>query len=62
MPYVKARSFAESFEAVDAKTGAPLWHFTTGQGFHASPMSYSVAGKQYVGIASGNDVFTFALP
>jgi alcohol dehydrogenase (cytochrome c) len=53
---------AESFEAVDAKTGAPLWHFHTGQNMHASPMSYAVDGKQYVAVASGNDVFTFALP
>jgi alcohol dehydrogenase (cytochrome c) len=53
---------SESFEAVDGKTGAQLWHFTTGQSFHASPMSYGIGGKQYVAIASGNDVFTFALP
>jgi alcohol dehydrogenase (cytochrome c) len=53
---------SESFEAVDAKTGKPLWHFTTGQRFHASPMSYAVLGKQYVAIASGNDIFSFALP
>jgi alcohol dehydrogenase (cytochrome c) len=52
----------ESFEAVDAKTGKPLWHFNTGQGFHASPMSYAVNGKQYVAIAAGSDVFSFALP
>lgn len=53
---------AESFEAVEAKTGKPLWHFTTGQRFHASPMTYAVLGKQYVAIASGNDIFSFALP
>jgi alcohol dehydrogenase (cytochrome c) len=53
---------AESYEAVDASTGAPLWHFTTGQGMHASPMSYAVQGKQYVAIASGSDIFSFALP
>jgi alcohol dehydrogenase (cytochrome c) len=29
---------------------------------HASPMSYSAGGKQYVAIASGSDVFSFALP
>jgi alcohol dehydrogenase (cytochrome c) len=52
----------ETFEAVNAKTGAPLWHFTTGQKMHASPMSYAVAGKQYVAIASGSDIFSFALP
>jgi alcohol dehydrogenase (cytochrome c) len=53
---------AESFEAVDAKSGAPLWHFHTGQNMHASPMSYAVDGKQYVAVASGDEVFTFALP
>jgi alcohol dehydrogenase (cytochrome c) len=53
---------AESFEALDATTGKPLWHFSTGQKFHASPMSYAVLGKQYVAIAAGNDVFSFALP
>jgi alcohol dehydrogenase (cytochrome c) len=53
---------AESFEAVDALTGKPLWHFTTGQTFTASPMSYAVDGKQYVAIASGDNVFSFSLP
>jgi len=53
---------AESFEAVDAKTGAPLWNFHTGQIIRASPMTYSVAGVQYVAIAAGSDIFTFSLP
>jgi alcohol dehydrogenase (cytochrome c) len=53
---------ANSLEAVDAQTGAPLWHFNTGQSIHASPMSYAVNGKQYVAIAAGTDLFTFALP
>lgn len=53
---------AESFEAVDARTGKSLWHFNTGQSIHASPMSFTVNGKQYVAIASGSDVFAFALP
>jgi alcohol dehydrogenase (cytochrome c) len=52
---------AGSFEAVDAKTGKPLWHFNTGQDLSASPMTYAVAGKQYVAIAAGSDVFSFAL-
>jgi alcohol dehydrogenase (cytochrome c) len=43
-------------------TGKSLWHFNTGQTFHASPMSYAVGGKQYVAIASGDDLFSFALP
>jgi alcohol dehydrogenase (cytochrome c) len=53
---------AGSFEAVDARSGAPLWHFNTSQQISASPMSYAVAGKQYVAIAAGSDVFSFALP
>ncbi len=53
---------ADFFEAADAETGKSLWHFNTGQTFHASPMSYAVRGKQYVAIASGFDLFSFALP
>jgi alcohol dehydrogenase (cytochrome c) len=53
---------AQSFEAVDARSGVPLWYFHTGQNLHASPMSYAVQGAQYVAIASGSDIFSFALP
>jgi alcohol dehydrogenase (cytochrome c) len=53
---------AASFEAVDAKTGKALWHFNTGQGMSASPMSYAIEGKQYVAVAAGSDIFSFALP
>ena len=53
---------ARSFEAVEAQSGRPLWHFNTGQDISASPMSYAVEGKQYVSIAAGSDVFSFALP
>ena len=52
---------SNSFEAVEAKTGRVLWHFNTGQVMRASPMTYSVAGVQYVAIASGSDVFCFSL-
>jgi alcohol dehydrogenase (cytochrome c) len=53
---------AQSFEAVDAASGRPLWHFNTGQTIGASPMSYAVDQKQYVAIAAGSDIFSFALP
>jgi len=52
---------AQSFEAVDARTGAPLWHFHTGQTITASPMSFAANGTQYVAIAAGSDVFCFRL-
>jgi len=52
----------QAFEAVDAHNGRPLWHFNTGQDISASPMTYAVNGKQYIGIAAGGDIFSFALP
>jgi alcohol dehydrogenase (cytochrome c) len=53
---------SESFEAVEAATGRPLWHFNTGQRIRASPMTYAANGIQYVAIAAGSDVFSFVLP
>lgn len=53
---------SESFEAVDQRTGQPLWHFNTGQTMLASPMTYAVDGVQYVSIAAGGDIFSFSLP
>jgi PQQ-dependent dehydrogenase (methanol/ethanol family) len=50
------------FAAVDAKSGAHLWHFETQETWKASPMTYSVGGKQYVAITSGANVLAFALP
>jgi alcohol dehydrogenase (cytochrome c) len=53
---------AQSFEAVDARSGASLWHFNTGQNIHASPMAYAIDQRQYVAVAAGSDIFSFALP
>lgn len=53
---------SDSLEAIDAATGHPLWHFNTGQNIYASPMTYAVDGVQYVTIAAGSDIFTFARP
>ena len=50
------------FAAVDAKTGRGLWHFETSQPPKASPMTYMVNGRQYVAIASGANIISFALP
>ncbi|MBI1789150.1 MAG: PQQ-dependent dehydrogenase, methanol/ethanol family [Acidobacteria bacterium] len=48
--------------ALDAATGAPLWHFNTGQQITASPMTYSFKGKQYVALTAGSNVVAFGLP
>lgn len=50
------------FIAFDAATGKDLWHFETGAVIYDSPMTYAVGGKQYVAIASGGALFSFALP
>jgi quinohemoprotein ethanol dehydrogenase len=41
------------FSAYDATTGDRLWSFNTGLGIVATPISYSVAGKQYVSLLVG---------
>ena len=46
---------------LDAKSGKNLWHFNVGEGLSASPITYSVDGKQYVAIASATAVFSFGL-
>ncbi len=51
-----------SFNAVDAKTGKALWSFQTNQLPHASPMTYTFDHKQYVAVAAGPNILTFALP
>ncbi|MBK5293619.1 MAG: PQQ-dependent dehydrogenase, methanol/ethanol family [Acidobacteriia bacterium] len=47
--------------ALDSKDGRHLWHFNTGQRLTASPITYEVAGKQYVAIATATDVMAFGL-
>ncbi|MFN8009461.1 MAG: PQQ-dependent dehydrogenase, methanol/ethanol family [Terriglobia bacterium] len=49
------------FCAVDARNGRQLWHFNMGQRVVASPMCYSIGGKQYVTIATATQIFTFGL-
>jgi alcohol dehydrogenase (cytochrome c) len=48
--------------ALDARSGADLWHYQTGAEINSSPISYSVDGRQYVAIATDSALFTFALP
>jgi PQQ-dependent dehydrogenase (methanol/ethanol family) len=57
--------FGESsggFAAVDASTGKFLWHFETNHAIKASPITYSVGGRQYIAIAAGPNILSFALP
>jgi alcohol dehydrogenase (cytochrome c) len=48
--------------AMDAATGKPLWRFQTGGMVIAPPISYEFRGKQYIAVAAGESMMTFALP
>jgi len=50
------------FAAVDAATGRTLWHFETGATWKASPMTYMANNRQYIAVASGANILSFALP
>lgn len=49
------------FYALDAKTGAVLWRQMLGGQIANGPVTYAVQGRQFVSVAAGNAVFTFAL-
>ena len=49
------------FYALDAETGAELWHIALGARVQAAPITYAAGGRQYVTIAAGNVVYTFGL-
>ena len=51
-----------AFAAADARTGKLLWHFQASENWKASPMTYTVHGKQYVAVASGSNIISFGLP
>ena len=49
------------FHALDARNGALLWKASLGGQVASGPMTYQVEGKQYVTVAAGHSLFTFAL-
>ena len=67
-----AASIDGHFRAFDRRTGAVLWEYALPAGGQATPMTYSLDGKQYVVIAAGGHgriktkqgdyVMAFALP
>lgn len=48
--------------ALESKTGKPLWRFRTGGEIASAPISYAVGGKQFVALAAGGVLYSFALP
>jgi len=49
------------FHALDARTGTVLWKAALGGAIMSAPVTYSVDGKQYVIVNSGNVMATFGL-
>jgi alcohol dehydrogenase (cytochrome c) len=49
------------FYALDAKNGNMLWKAMVGAQVAAGPITYSVAGRQYVEVCAGNTMFVYAL-
>jgi PQQ-dependent dehydrogenase (methanol/ethanol family) len=47
---------------VDQRDGKPLWHFPTNEVIKASPITYTVDGKQRIALAVGANVMCFGLP
>jgi alcohol dehydrogenase (cytochrome c) len=51
-----------SFAAADARTGKVLWEFPTNHVWKASPMTYMFDNVQYIAVAVGQSIMSFALP
>lgn len=49
------------FSAVDERNGKALWQFPTNVRMKAAPMTFTLAGKQYVAVAAGPNVLCFGL-
>ncbi len=50
------------FFALDARSGELLWRASLGGQVNSGPMSYAIGGRQFIAIAAGSSLFTFALP
>jgi len=50
------------FVAVDERDGKTLWHFPANGENKASPMTFTVGGKQLIAVAIGPNIVCFGLP
>lgn len=51
-----------TFFALDSRTGRLLWSVETGGTIRAAPVTFLAGGEQFVAIAAGRNLLTFALP
>jgi alcohol dehydrogenase (cytochrome c) len=52
----------ETFFALDSSTGAELWSFHPGGNVISAPVTYELAGRQYVAMSAGTVLFAFTTP
>jgi alcohol dehydrogenase (cytochrome c) len=52
----------ESLVALNAATGSELWRFRSGGPITAAPVTYELAGRQFIVVAAGRSILAFALP
>jgi glucose dehydrogenase len=50
-----------AFVAADATNGKLLWQFNTNERWRAGPMTYTVDGNQYIGVAAGTTILAFSV-
>ncbi len=53
-------SLGTLFLVLDANNGHELWRVDVGENIRGAPVTYSIDGKQYVTVAAGHDLMTFA--
>ena len=53
---------SDNLLALDPATGKTLWHVYAGGRLVASPMTYELAGRQYLITPIQNVIFAWALP
>jgi glucose dehydrogenase len=44
---------------MDAYTGEDLWTFQTGAGVHTTPITYEVAGEQFIAVLAGGQFYPY---
>ena len=52
---------SNNFVALDARTGAPLWHANLGASVSNGPMTYELDGTQYLVVGAGDTLYAFVM-
>jgi len=52
---------SNNFVALDARTGAPLWHANLGASVSNGPMTYELDGTQYLVVGAGDTLYSFVM-